>query len=276
MGRILSGAMAASLVVALAAGCSSENKDNVFSQGDDDREESPTDGGGSGDLGGQGQAYVDAIATVGQFDDPDDDSDLPLSEGAAVCYGEAYVEVIGVERLADKVTPDELEANPDKDSADWGLEVSKDEGAEIFRGLIDCEPGVLQEMGTKLADQMSEGDAAGAFDADCLAEVDPDDIDEVMGASIAGGDDYVPNEEEATAMVDWLMGCGDMRAVILSAFEAEGTFPDSAIECIDEGLDDELIRGMLIASMALGDDAEPEDTPQGTEFLEIVTDCMAG
>jgi hypothetical protein len=93
-------------------------------------------GGDSSDGGEQdgGRAdradYVDAIAEVQQ--------DPAASEEANRCLAEAFVDVVGVEALAEAVTPDEIRDDPDTPPAEHGIEVDVEQGSRFVDLLSEC------------------------------------------------------------------------------------------------------------------------------------------
>lgn len=242
------------LLAVLAAACSSENDGDALSPRDE----------------GKGQEYAAAISTAAQKDDPDDDNDPTFSPDAADCYGRAFVEVLGVERFEAAVTPEEIAAGDEADAADWGVKLSDDEGVEVFRALVDCDPGVMAELGASLGGNATPID----LDADCLAETDPADIEDYIGSAIAAaGEDELPTREAAAAWIDWMMGCGDLKPTIIDDIVGEAdNAPAGLGACLDERLDDDMIRGFMIARLT-SDEDDIGNAPGSQAFIDVVTRC---
>lgn len=250
MGRIVGWAVAVSLVLALGVAACSSDVD-----GDD------------------AQAYVDAIAATGRYDDPDDDYDMLLSAEASACYGEAYIEVVGVERLAAEVSPEEIEASPEKEVTDWDVEVTDAEGTEIFRSLVECAPTAMEDVGRSYAEQSGSFDLSVELDASCLAQVDPSAIEDLVGAAIARDDDSVATEEQMGRLVDWMAACGDFRGALLASITSDPSVPKGAAECLDAAIDDESVRVLLVAAAVLQDEASLEESPAVVALMDAIASC---
>lgn len=274
MRRFLTGMTVVSLMAVLTAGCSSED-DDALSDPDNEAEADDDGGDGDGGSGGDGGEYAEAIAFASQQEDPGDESDIAFSPDAADCYGQAFVDVVGLDELEANVTPDEIRDNPQNNHDDWGIEVTQEQGVEIFRQLVDCQPEVLEEFGTAMSEAMNEGtDTPIDVDVECLADVDPSAIEEFMGAAVAAdSDDVDPTPEQARAVVDWIAGCADLKSVMIDALAAESGFPPEAIACLEEGLSDELVREIFVTGFTSAPGDDFEDTPAGEEFTEVISRC---
>jgi hypothetical protein len=269
------------LVATASVACSKEADDGVLSSGTDGENDGDGDTSGDGDSGGgsggQRQEFIDAIAFASENDT--DEDHLAMSAAAAACYGEAFVETVGVDELAAKVTPEEIRADPDAEASDWGVDVDQDQGVEIFRQSVDCHPPLLGEIGQGISESLNEGnDTPIAVDVDCLAEADPADIEDFMGAGIASdNEDIDPTPEQAASIVDWIGACADLRGAIVGSLASDPTFPEGAAECIGEGIDDDMLRDLMILAITATNDDGPafEDSVVGLAFTEVVTRCTA-
>jgi hypothetical protein len=88
-------------------------------------------GCGDDDGGGDGrQAYVDAFVASG--------SDEALSDDENECFAAAIVDAVGVDKLRDQVTADEVREAEDALPGDLGIEVSQDEGEAFYDGVSEC------------------------------------------------------------------------------------------------------------------------------------------
>lgn len=273
-------ALLLAMLTAAAVACSEEADKGVLSSGDRESDDGDSGSDGSGEGGsGQRQAYIDAIATASQNVDADDPDDtMKMSDASAQCFGAAFVDVLGVDELESKVSPEEIAANPNDDPSEWGLEVSQDQGVEIFRSLVECQPTVLEEFGRTMSESMNQGsDTPIDVDVDCLAEVDVADIEDFMGAAIAAdSDDIDPTADQAAAIIDWLLPCADLRGAIIAGIAADPSFPEGAAECIDEGVTDDMLRELLIIGFtSQGGDSDQafEESEVGQAFTEVITDC---
>lgn len=255
--RLVRGLLLA-LVLAPVA-CAQEVDDEVLGGGDEER-----------------RAYVDAIAlSAGQ-----DDSTLPLDDDSATCFGEAYVDVLGVDALREKVTPEEIRAEPDKDHSDWGVVITTDQGVELFRRFLDCEPDAMDDIAEGMADEIA-GDPNFPLDldADCLAEVDPSLVEGFMGAIIAGGgSDPDVSEEAVESLFLWIEECTDLQGAMLDAMAEEAGMTDEERDCIEDGIDEATIRDLFVlgfmAEMS-GDTSDEvfEDSPAGHDLMRVLAEC---
>jgi hypothetical protein len=251
------------VMLVLAAGACAEEVDGEVLSGGDDPEER--------------QAYIDAIA----FSAEESDSTMPLTGESATCFGEAYVDVIGVEALRAKVTPEEIRADPDKDHTDWGLDLTNDQGVDLFRRIVDCTPRAMEEIAADLADEL---DSDPSFpldpDVDCLAAVDPALIEGFMGATIAAGDsnDIDVTEEQVGGVYDWLDECVDLRGAMLDGIVDEGGLSAEDRACLEEGIDDAVVRdlfvlGFLAEFEGTTSDEVFENSPAGKELVKTMMRC---
>jgi hypothetical protein len=200
-----------------------------------------------------------------------------MPDQMAQCYAESFVDEVGIDALKEKVTPDEIRDKPENDHTDWDIEVSEDQGRAIFRGIVDCDPDMMQEFGEAMAESMNdEGDFNQAVDAECFAKTDPDDIEDFMAAGFAGGDELQPTEEQARSMIDWLDKCIDFKKAIIASITADESIPDSAADCLADKVDEETLKDFMVAGVVAGDDADIENTPEGKAFTEVITTCMLG
>ena len=265
MRKIVSSACLALVLVASACG------------GDDDDASSDGSNGDSSGGGDKRQEYVDAIAASASSSDQDNPfSDL--TDDGAECVGSAYVDTIGLDELEAKVTPAEIEAKPDADHTDWGIEITDDQGVEIYRAIVDCAPDAKQAIADGVAQGFTEGftGEAGAvdIDEDCLADNDPDQIEGFIGGAIAQGDAYVPDAEQGAALLDWFGDCIDLRAAFVAVIGSDPSVPAGVPECLSEGVDDQFIHDFWeLAFTSGGDDAALQDSPLTAELQSVMTTC---
>lgn len=246
----------------------------------DDADDSDDTGDDSSDTTVAGEEAADAADEAAVGDDLDDVF-ADLSDDDAQCVGEAYVDVIGVDELEAVVTPDEIRESPDNDHDDWGIELTDEQGTEIYRGIVDCSPDAGAAFTAGVAQGVTEGlteespDAASAIDQQCLADADPADLEGFMGAALAQGDDFTPNDAQATELVDWIGGCGDLRQLFLTGFASDPSIPAGVPECLGENLDDQFIQDFWRAAFtSAGDTESMEGSPLMTELEGALTQCM--
>lgn len=268
MRKIVSSACLALVLVASACG------------GDDDDDASTDSSNSSDDSGGDTrEEYVDAIAVSVTSDEGDEESPFgDLSDEDAQCVGAAYVDTIGVDELAAKATPAEIEAQPSADHTDWGIELTDDQGLEVYRGIVDCAPESQQAIADGVAQGFTEGFTGEAGDVDideeCLADKDPADIEGFIGGAIAQGDAYVPDAEQGTALLDWFGDCIDLRGAFVAVIGSDPSVPDGVPECLSEGVDDRFIHDFWeLAFTSGGDQAALQDSPLTAELQSVMSGC---
>jgi hypothetical protein len=249
--------------------------------GDDDdgasgEETSDTQEGGDDDLRSE---YVEAIATaVTGEDSPFAD----LGDADAECIGAAYVDTIGVDELEAKVTPEQIRDEPESDHEDWGITMTDEQGTEIYRALLDCSPDAEQAIAAGIAEGFTQGfteEAGDAFDVDeeCLVEVEPASLEGFMGAAIAQGDDFVPNEAQGAALLEWFGECVDLRGAFMAAFTSDPSLPEGTAECLDESVDDRMVDEFWqLAFTSGGDQTVFQTSPVVAELSGILNTCAGG
>lgn len=224
--------------------------------------------------------YVDAIA--GSVTGTPDSPFAELTDDDADCIGEAYVDTIGLDELEAKVTPEQIEEDPEADHADWGIEMTDAQGTEIYRSLIDCSPDAEEAIASGIAEGFTQGfseEAGDEFDVDedCLSEADPAGLEGFMGAAIAQGDDFVPNEDQGAALLGWFGECVDLRGAFMAAFTSDPSLPEGTAECLDENVEDQLVEDFwTLAFTSGGDQAVFQSSPIVTELSGILNSCATG
>jgi len=179
--RIKAWPAAATVVVAVlaAAACG----------GDDGGE---TAEGGEGDGGGQRAAYVTALAPVigsaGDLSDEDRD-----------CVGGALVDAIGVDQLAEAISPEEITEAGTFDPVAAGLQVDEEVATAFYDGFSECV-----DVRQLFLDGLAAEQGLGPEAVECVDGVITDDqLRTLVVASMLGGDAAVAAESTAQEyMVD--------------------------------------------------------------------------
>lgn len=272
MRKFSRGALVALVLVVGACGGGDDDSSDDGAGIDDSEAGSDSDSGSGGDR----QDYVEAIAaSVSQSDDAFTD----LDDAEAECVGEAYVDAIGLEELEANVTPAEIRAEPDADHNDWGIEMTDDQGIEVYRALVDCAPGATRAVASGVAEGFTEGftgEAGGDIDVDvdCLADADSSELEGFIGAAIAQGDDFAPDEEQGVAVLDWLKDCVDLRQAFVAAVGSDPTMPAGAADCLSNALDDQFIEDFWRLAFTSGsDESTLQDSPLMGELTSAMTGC---
>ncbi|MGH9211591.1 MAG: hypothetical protein ACRD2C_13040 [Acidimicrobiales bacterium] len=109
---MIAGVIALALVLAVGPGCA----------------------GGDGDGGGgTRQDYVAALV-----DASSEAEGGTLTADQETCFAEAIVDAVGVERLADEVSPDEIREEGNTSVVDLGVEVDESDGAAYYESVSQC------------------------------------------------------------------------------------------------------------------------------------------
>jgi hypothetical protein len=79
-----------------------------------------------------------------------------------------------------------------------------------------------------------------------------------------------PDEAQAEAFYDRLEGCGDVRAMWLDSLS---DLPPEAVECIDQAMDDDLLKRLFVANFVDGDDYMEVNPDIRAELATVTTSC---
>lgn len=120
----------------------------------------------------------------------------------------------------------------------------------------------------------------------CVAEayVDVIGLDELRGAAapdeIRDSPDSGPyelgielDEARATVLYDALNHCVDLRRSMIDRIVADEQAPEVATACIEEQLDDDLVRDVMVLLITQGNDALAQPSGAGSRYVEALTSC---
>jgi hypothetical protein len=104
---------------------------------------------------------------------------------------------------------------------------------------------------------------------DLRDKVDPDDI----GANFAPAQVGIElDEAQGNQFYDKLSDCVDVRDLIVQSMSAGQELPETIVTCIDQHIDDELAKKIIVASVTQGD-AASQDPEISAALGGITTDC---
>lgn len=130
------------------------------------------------DGGADAQPYIDALTE--EFQDPEDEGDVPLSEDEAECAAERTVEALGADELEDAgVDPDDLAdaSNP----TDLDMEISEEQARGAAEAVVDC----IESIPELLAGEDAQEEAL-----DCIEDnFDEDEFVDALTLEYTGEDD---------------------------------------------------------------------------------------
>lgn len=87
-------------------------------------------GGGDGEDSEAEAEYVAAVATVYES--------MGVPADQIECAAGAYVDVMGVDRLQDEASPDEMRDDPELTPMSLGIELEDNDGDDFFAGFSEC------------------------------------------------------------------------------------------------------------------------------------------
>lgn len=147
-----------------------------------------------GDDGPGLDEYADALAAAILADD--DDNSLETTEDEAQCIGDATAPIIGLERLEETGTPEEVEELAEDDLEDFDL--SDAQSIDVASATFDCVDSMV--------DQLIEDLETGSDEADeCLADaLDESDLVPLLAKSLLGEE---LSDGDAGPLTETLIGC---------------------------------------------------------------------
>ena len=139
------------------------------------------------------------------------------------------------------------------DSDDGGSDQRQDY-VDALEASAEQDGGLSAEERTCVAESFVDGYGADAIDE---AGVTPDEIRDATGPDELGLDFSDEQKDEFYAQ---LTDCMDVRTLMLDALSEDADSPDEVRACLDDNIDDDLIREFLVTGFTEGD-AGFEDNP---------------
>ena len=173
--------------------------------GGDDTTTTEDDGGESGDpveVDADGQEYVDAMLQSMKAEE-----DFPLSDDQAECFASRFIDTIGVDRLNEAGVTPEMMAGDDDSMEFTELNLSEDEGNELYDHFGNC--GVdLREM--MLESMAADEEMTPAMQACMEGVLTDENLRTFMVTSMVSGEEGMESNPEAEELMGGLMGCAFM------------------------------------------------------------------
>lgn len=140
-----------------------------------------------------------------------------------------------------------------KEEDDDEFQISDDQADCISATWIDIlKPERLEENGVKPAD---------------LAEGGSDESISKLGLS----------KDEGNAMVDAYDDCGiNLRETFLESLSGDDSTSDEQAKCLDDAIDEDLLRDFLVQGFTQGSDSLDADDPATRKFIEASQKCAPG
>ena len=151
-----------------------------------------------------------------------------------------------------------------------GGEPSSDEGQEYVDAMVSA----------------SDDEAATAEDMECYARsfVDAVGVDVFQGAAVTPEDMSDPDaslndfgitfeDAQVNAFWDDLNQCMNVRAFFYEGLAADGELSDETVDCLDDTMDDDLIKRFIVGAIAEGEDAFQEDDQLTRDLAGAFSEC---
>lgn len=154
-------------------------------------------GGGEGESD-EAKPYVEEISTS-----MSEDEDSPVSEKEAECWAKGFIDVVGIDRIKKAGSPEEFGSSSD-DLNFQELDLTRDEGEEIYAKFGDCGVDMREEM----MSSMAEDDELDETSKKCLEDALTDErLEDFFVTSMVEGEDGAEDSEAGKELVGALMGC---------------------------------------------------------------------
>ena len=140
------------------------------------------------------------------------------------------------------------------DDDDAGGSDQRQEYVDAFEAGAEEDSGLSAQERTCVAESFVDGYGPAEIDE---AGVTPDDIRDADGPAELG---LEFSDEQKDAFYSQLTDCMDVRSLMLDALSEEADSPDEVRACLEDNLDDDLIRDFLVTGFTEGD-AGFEDDP---------------
>jgi hypothetical protein len=110
---------------------------------------------------------------------------------------------------------------------------------------------------------------------DLEAAMTPEEIEQRGSFDpVAAGVDVT--QDDAGAVVDAVSDCVDLRQVFLDELTADDALSPEQVACIDEAVDDDLIRDFTVSALLSSGDGASQDPDAVAELQAAVMPCIGG
>ena len=154
-----------------------------------------------------------------------------------------------------------------------GDESSSDERQEYIDAIVAApvNQGAAAEDMECYAGSLVDAVGIDAFHA---AELTPEDVSELD----APLDDVGIPFDDAQADAFWndMNQCMDVRAFFFETLAAGGEYADETIDCLEDTMDENLIKRFITGAITEGEDAFEEDDQLTRDLADAFSECRAG
>jgi hypothetical protein len=156
------------------------------------------------------------------------------------------------------------------DDDDGGGESSSDEGQEYVDAIVASNDD------SELTDDESECFARAFVDAVGVEELqgavtpgeireDPESSPEDFGISL--------DDAQADAFWEDVNECMDVRAAFVEGLTEGEDMSQETVDCLEDAIDDDLLKRILVTSLMEGEDALEEDEDLMGDLIGVLSDC---
>lgn len=158
----------------------------------------------------------------------------------------------------------------DDDGGGSGAESSSDEGREYVDAIV------ASNGESELTDEENECFArafVNAVGVDQLqGAVSPDQIRDNPESSPAEFGIALDNDQ-ADALWEDVNDCMDVRAAFLEGLTADRNLSDETVACLNDALDDDLLKRAFVTNLMGGEDALQEDQELMGDLIGVLAEC---
>ena len=151
-----------------------------------------------------------------------------------------------------------------------GGESSSDEGQEYVDAIVASNDD------SELTDEENECFARAFVDAvgvdQLLGVVSPDEIrdnpessPEEFGITL--------DDDQADAFWEDVNECMDVRAAFVEGLTEGENMSEETVDCLEDAIDDDLLKRVLVTSLMEGEDALQEDQDLMSDLIAVLSDC---
>jgi hypothetical protein len=158
----------------------------------------------------------------------------------------------------------------DNDGGGGGSESSSEEGQEYVDAIVASNDD------SELTDEENECFARAFVDAVGVDElqgaVTPDEIREDPESS---PDEFgiTLDDDQADALWEDVNECMDVRAAFVEGLTEGEDMSEETVDCLEDAIDDDLLKRVLVTSLMEGEDALQEDQDLMSDLIGVLSDC---
>jgi hypothetical protein len=156
------------------------------------------------------------------------------------------------------------------DDGGGGGESSSEEGQEYVDAIVasNDDSELTDEENECFArafvDAVGVEELEGAVTPDEIRE-DPESSPEEFGITL--------DEDQADAFWEDVNECMDVRAAFVEGLTEGEDMSQETVDCLEEAIDDDLLKRVLVTSLIEGEDALEEDQELMSDLIGVLSDC---